>query len=173
MAAKYSLLPLGSGFIDLSPGFHPAGQTSSGLSWTYWRALARKNGVITQSVMVQYSHFQNTKNFWATTGQEIPHLKSSQSLINTSANGQVVNGGVLNDSLSVNDEKSSQGNSLHSLQYMNWRKWERQLLDISNSCATPFSRKRIYLSINENVELGADFLGDIRDQGVLQVSKSS
>ena len=33
-AAKYSLLSLGSGFIDFSPGFHPAGHTSSGFSCT-------------------------------------------------------------------------------------------------------------------------------------------
>lgn len=32
MDAKYSLLPLGSGFMDFSPGFHPAGHTSSGFS---------------------------------------------------------------------------------------------------------------------------------------------
>lgn len=37
-AAKYSLLSLGSGFMDFSPGFHPAGQTSSGLSCTYCKA---------------------------------------------------------------------------------------------------------------------------------------
>lgn len=34
-AEKYSLDPLGSGFMVTSPGFHPAGQTSSGFSFTY------------------------------------------------------------------------------------------------------------------------------------------
>lgn len=38
IAAKYSLLSLGSGFMDFSPGFHPAGQTSSGFSCTYCKA---------------------------------------------------------------------------------------------------------------------------------------
>ena len=32
MAAKYSFDPVGSGFMVFSPGFHPAGHTSSGLS---------------------------------------------------------------------------------------------------------------------------------------------
>lgn len=41
MAAKYSLLPFGSGFIDFSPGFHPAGQTSSGFSCTYCKACTK------------------------------------------------------------------------------------------------------------------------------------
>lgn len=41
MAEKYSLLSLGSGFMDLSPGFHPAGHTSSGFSWTYCNAWER------------------------------------------------------------------------------------------------------------------------------------
>lgn len=38
IAEKYSLLSLGSGFMDFSPGFHPAGQTSSGLSCTNCKA---------------------------------------------------------------------------------------------------------------------------------------
>ena len=35
---KYSLDPLGSGFIVFSPGVQFAGQTSSGFDWTYWKA---------------------------------------------------------------------------------------------------------------------------------------
>lgn len=43
MAEKYSLLSLESGFIVFSPGFHPAGQTSSGFSCTYCTAYTRRN----------------------------------------------------------------------------------------------------------------------------------
>jgi len=42
-AAKYSLEPLGSGFMVLSPGFQPAGQTSSGFSCTYWMACRMRS----------------------------------------------------------------------------------------------------------------------------------
>lgn len=40
------------------------------------------------------------------------YLKSSHGLINTSPNSKIVNGGVLNDPFLVNNEKSSQCNSL-------------------------------------------------------------
>ena len=42
-AAKYSLEPLGSGFMVFSPGFQPAGQTSSGFSCTYWMACRMRS----------------------------------------------------------------------------------------------------------------------------------
>ena len=35
---KYSRFPSKSGLMVLSPGCQPAGQTSSGFSWTYWMA---------------------------------------------------------------------------------------------------------------------------------------
>ena len=40
MAEKYSLEPTGSGFMVASPGVQLAGQTSSGLDWTYWKAVS-------------------------------------------------------------------------------------------------------------------------------------
>lgn len=42
----------------------------------------------------------------------LPYLQGSESLIYTSANGQVVDCGVLDDSLSVNDEQTSESNAL-------------------------------------------------------------
>ena len=46
-AAKYSLEPLGSGFMVFSPGFQPAGQTSSGFSCTYWMACRMRSVSVT------------------------------------------------------------------------------------------------------------------------------
>lgn len=43
---------------------------------------------------------------------EYVYLERSLSLIHTTANGKIVNGGVLNDTFLVNNEKSSQCNSL-------------------------------------------------------------
>jgi len=42
----------------------------------------------------------------------VNHLECSLCLVNTTPNGKVVNGGVLDDSFFINDKKSSQSNSL-------------------------------------------------------------
>ena len=42
MAEKYSLEPLGSSSIVAAPGVQLAGQTSSGLDWTYWKACSTR-----------------------------------------------------------------------------------------------------------------------------------
>ncbi len=42
MAEKYSLEPLGSSSMVAEPGVQLAGQTSSGLDWTYWNACRRR-----------------------------------------------------------------------------------------------------------------------------------
>lgn len=125
MAEKYSLLSLGSGFMDLSPGFHPAGHTSSGFSWTYCNAWERYQ---------QLGKYTKTKKFPLTNclfpskisqlefktrtlhpfriSWSCFYLESSHCFINAASNGKIVNSGVLNDSLLVNDEKSSQCDSL-------------------------------------------------------------
>lgn len=86
-AEKYSLDPLGSGFMVTSPGFQPAGQTSSGFSCTYWMACSvrmvsstlRPNARLlivacwitpcTQQALQQRGHFQHVAitNTWAMT----------------------------------------------------------------------------------------------------------
>lgn len=43
----------------------------------------------------------------------LTHLQRSEGLLNTSSNAKVVDGGMLDDALLINDEQSSQGNSLH------------------------------------------------------------
>lgn len=129
MAAKYSLLSFGSGFMDLSPGFHPAGQTSSGFSCTYC------NACLTHKIIRSaFSPFSQDKipyrerwekwglplpGLWGRGGRWENYLQSPHCFINAPTNRKVVDGGVLNDPLLVDDEKSPQCNPLQTKTFAN------------------------------------------------------
>ena len=109
------------------------------------------------------------------------YLESAQCLVHTAADRQVVHGSMLNDSLSVDDEQPSKSDSLppprhttisnpHSKQRhevaSDAKNRQIETGRIQNRCRTD-------LSGDEDIELLADSLGDVRHERVLDVSNTA
>jgi hypothetical protein len=125
-AAKYSLLSLGSGFMDFSPGFHPAGQTSSGFSCTYCKACKSNAYIWCQTYYLRIEELNEKKkqiylkvvNLDVVQIRHIIYLECSLCLINTSTNSKVVDGRMLDNPFLVNNEQPSQSYPLNHWKYL-------------------------------------------------------